>query len=64
MPTFVLIPGGWQRLRQDPAWIVKSLPTGHDIFGKAQAEFLQLVQELIGAGIEMRRSAVMRRAGK
>jgi pimeloyl-ACP methyl ester carboxylesterase len=36
----------YERLRQDPAWIVKSLPTGHDIFGKAQAEFLQLVQEL------------------
>jgi hypothetical protein len=36
----------YERLESDPAWIVKSLPTGHDIFGKAPEEFLQLVQEL------------------
>ena len=36
----------YERLKQDPGWIVKSLPTGHDVFGKAQEEFLQLVQEL------------------
>jgi pimeloyl-ACP methyl ester carboxylesterase len=36
----------YERLKSDPAWIVKSLPTGHDIFGKAPDEFLRLVQEL------------------
>jgi len=36
----------YQRLARDPDWIVKSVPTGHDIFGNAQAEFLALVQEL------------------
>jgi pimeloyl-ACP methyl ester carboxylesterase len=36
----------YERLGQDPAWIVKSVPTGHDIFGKAQDEFLRFVQEL------------------
>ena len=36
----------YERLRGDPAWIVKSLPTGHDVYGKAQSEFLHFVQEL------------------
>ena len=36
----------YERLKVDPTWIVKSLPTGHDIFGKAPEDFLKLVQEL------------------
>jgi pimeloyl-ACP methyl ester carboxylesterase len=36
----------YERLKADPAWIVKTLACGHDIFGKAQGEFLKLVQEL------------------
>jgi len=36
----------YERLKRDPAWIVKSLPCGHDIFGKAPEDFLALVQEL------------------
>jgi pimeloyl-ACP methyl ester carboxylesterase len=36
----------YERLKADPNWIVKSLPTGHDIFGKAPEEFLKLVQAL------------------
>ena len=36
----------YERLKADPAWIVKTLPTGHDIFGKAPDEFLALVREL------------------
>ena len=36
----------YERLKDDPDWIVKSLPTGHDVFGKAQDAFLTLVQEL------------------
>ena len=36
----------YERLMRDPAWIVKSLPCGHDIFGKAPEDFLALVQEL------------------
>jgi len=36
----------YERLKRDPAWIVKSLPVGHDIFGKAPDDFLRLVQEL------------------
>ena len=36
----------YERLKADPAWIVKTLACGHDIFGKAQAEFLALAQAL------------------
>ena len=36
----------YERLKADPDWTVHTLPTGHDIFGKAEAEFLVLVQEL------------------
>ena len=36
----------YERLSREPEWIVKSLPTGHDILVKAQEEFLASVQEL------------------
>jgi hypothetical protein len=36
----------YERLSRDPDWMVKSLPSGHDIFGKAPEEFLAFVQEL------------------
>jgi len=38
----------YERLGRDPDWIVKSVPTGHDVYGKAQSEFLSFVQELKG----------------
>jgi pimeloyl-ACP methyl ester carboxylesterase len=36
----------YERLKADPAWIVKSLDCGHDIFGKAPDDFLRLVEAL------------------
>jgi hypothetical protein len=36
----------YERLRNDRGWTVKSLPTGHDIFGQAPNDFLAFVQEL------------------
>jgi pimeloyl-ACP methyl ester carboxylesterase len=40
----------YERLQQDPNWVVQTLPTGHDIFGKAPDEFLRLVRTLKGVG--------------
>jgi len=36
----------YERLKDDQGWIVKSLPTGHDVFGQAPDEILTFVQEL------------------
>jgi pimeloyl-ACP methyl ester carboxylesterase len=36
----------YERLKDDQGWMVKSLPTGHDILVKAPKDFLMLVQEL------------------
>jgi len=36
----------YDRLKGEQGWIVKSLPTGHDVFGQAPDEFLGFVQEL------------------
>ena len=40
----------YERLKAEPGWSVKTLPCGHDIFGKAPEDFLRLVQELNGVG--------------
>lgn len=36
----------YERLKLDPGWIVKSLPTGHGIIDEAPGDFLDFVQEL------------------
>lgn len=36
----------YERLKDDQAWIVKSLPTGHNVISEAPGDFLAFVQEL------------------
>ena len=36
----------YERLKDDPAWVVKSLHTGHNVIGEAPGDFLTFVQEL------------------
>ena len=47
----------YERLKADPAWTFTSLPTGHDVFCQAPAEFLALVHALkcFAAGPAVRR---------
>lgn len=38
----------YERLKGDRGWMVKSLPTGHDVFGQAPDAFLTFIRELKG----------------
>ena len=34
----------YERLKRDQGWMVKSLPTGHNVFGEAPGELLTFLQ--------------------